>query len=128
MRRAKPNLLVFNAICLRFPVVPLYRLSAKREDAFMVVVGNYRNRAELRKKPRRQFHYTARIFIDKDSPPIACSISDISHSGARIALERADKLPDTFVLLLTANGGARRRCRVIWRDGTNVGVQFPDNR
>jgi hypothetical protein len=94
----------------------------------MVVVGNYRNRAELRKKPRRQFHYTAKIFTDKDSPPIACTISDISQNGARIALERAEKVPDNFLLLLTANGGARRQCRVIWRDGTNVGVQFPENR
>ena len=94
----------------------------------MGVVGNYRNRAELRKKPRRQFHYTAKIFTAKDSPPITCSISDISQNGARIALEREENLPDTFMLLLTANGGARRQCRVIWRDGMNIGVQFPENR
>ena len=94
----------------------------------MVVVGNYRNRAELRKKPRRQFHYTARILTDKDTPPIACSIADISESGARLALERDEELPETFILLLTANGGARRHCRVIWRDGLTIGVEFPDHR
>ncbi len=54
----------------------------------MVVVGNYRNRAELRKKPRRHFNYNAKILKDKDSPLCACSISDISDSGARLALEK----------------------------------------
>jgi hypothetical protein len=93
----------------------------------MVVVGNYRNRAELRKKPRRHFHYNARILLGKDTPLIICSISDISQTGARIALEGDEKLPDTFILLLTPNGDARRHCRVIWRDGLNVGVQFPES-
>lgn len=94
----------------------------------MVVVGNYRNRAELRKKPRRQFHYDAKILKGKDVPILGCSISDISDSGARLNLEADVELPDTFVLLLTPNGGARRHCRLIWRDGLTVGVKFPDNR
>ncbi len=94
----------------------------------MVVIGNYRNRAELRKKPRRQFHYNAQILIDQKSPPIACSISDISESGARLSLEGEQALPDTFMLLLTRNGGARRQCRMIWRDGLTMGVEFPDHK
>jgi PilZ domain-containing protein len=61
-------------------------------------------------------------FIDKTTPPIACSISDISESGARLAL------PETFMLLLTANGGARRHCRVVWREGLMIGVEFPEHR
>ena len=95
----------------------------------MVLIGNnYRNRAELRKKPRRQFHYNARILVDKNVPLIDCSISDISATGARIALENHETLPDTFMLLLTQNGGARRHCRVVWREEFMIGVQFPDGR
>ena len=94
----------------------------------MVVIGNFRNRAELRKKPRRQFHYNAKILKDKDTPALACSISDISESGARLHLASEVELPDTFWLLLTANGEARRHCRVIWRDGLAVGVKFPESR
>jgi hypothetical protein len=41
------------------------------------MAGNSRNRAEARKKPRQQFHYTARILTDNKSPLIVCSISDI---------------------------------------------------
>lgn len=94
----------------------------------MVVIGNFRNHAELRKKPRRQFHYTARIVADKDAPALACSIQDISETGARIALEQDSELPETFLLLLTPNGHARRHCRIIWREGINIGVEFPQPR
>jgi PilZ domain len=93
----------------------------------MVAVGNYRNRAEVRKNPRQNFHYNTRIFIDKDQPPIACSISDISHSGARLTLKEEQELPEAFTLLLTPNGGARRHCRVVRCDGLIVGVQFPES-
>jgi hypothetical protein len=37
-------------------------------------------------------------------------------------------LPDRFFLLLTPNGAAHRRCRLIWRDGLTFGVKFPDTR
>jgi hypothetical protein len=127
MRCGKFNLLVFNVIFLGFSVAPLCRLSGEWGDLLMVVIGNYRNRAELRKKPR-QFHYDANILSGKDTPPLACSIADISESGARLNLENNAELPDNFILLLTAIGGARRQCRVIWRDGATVGVKFPDNR
>lgn len=92
----------------------------------MVVIGNYRTHAELRKKPRRQFHYNARILIDEKTPAIACSIADISEGGARLTLERDKELPEAFMLLLTANGDARRNCHVVWRTGLTIGVEFPD--
>jgi len=94
----------------------------------MVVAGNYRPGAELRRKPRRPIQYSARIFTDKKGPPHACSIFDISESGARIVLAREEELPDRFVLLLSVSGDARRICRVIWRAGLTIGVEFPDNR
>lgn len=93
----------------------------------MVAPSNYQNRAELRKKARRQFHYNARILIDTKAPPIACSISDISDRGARLTLERDNELPESFMLLLTASGGARRHCRTVWRTGVTLGVEFSDH-
>ena len=91
----------------------------------MVVVGNFRNRAELRKKPRRQFHYNARILVEVNAPLVPCAIVDISESGARLSLENDDALPETFTLLLTRNGRTRRHCRVVWRDGPTLGVEYP---
>jgi hypothetical protein len=89
----------------------------------MVISGNYRSGAELRKRPRRQFHYTAKIVIDQSEPRL-CTISDISHTGARVVLEKDEPLPDRFVLLLSRNGDAQRQCRIVWRTGASVGVEF----
>lgn len=89
----------------------------------MVISGNYRNRAELRKRPRRQFHYVAKIVIDAGVPR-PCTISDISQTGARLVLEKEETLPEHFILLLSVSGGARRRCRLVWRTGMTVGVEF----
>jgi len=91
----------------------------------MVVVGNFRNRAELRRKPRRNFHYNASILIDATSAPCPCAIADISATGARIVLEAECELPERFILLLTPSGEARRHCRLVWRNGLAVGVEFP---
>jgi hypothetical protein len=89
----------------------------------MAISGNHQNSAELRKKPRRQFHYAAKIVVG-DGAPISCTIFDVSHTGARLVLENNDKLPDRFILLLATNGGARRDCRVVWRTGQSLGVEF----
>jgi len=88
----------------------------------MVVVGNFRNRAELRKKPRRQFQFTARIFINKETLPIKCMIANVS--GARLVLEKGQDLLERFVLLITENGSAWCNCRIFWRTGPAVGVEF----
>jgi PilZ domain len=90
-------------------------------------VGNNRAAKELRKKPRRQFHYNAKILTSEKGQPRNCQIADISESGARIILERDENPPPRFLLLLSVRSGTRRVCRVVWRKGLNVGVQFPRN-
>lgn len=92
----------------------------------MVVVGaGYRSQTELRKKPRRSFHYRARIVLTKKEQSRPCAIEDISESGARIVLEKDEELPKRFLLLLTSRGVARL-CREVWRDDRTVGVEFVD--
>ena len=91
----------------------------------MVVIGNFRNRAELRRKPRRQFHYSASVLLDGTSSPQPCAICDISATGARIMLESECELPERFILLLSRSGEARRHCRLVWRNGLSAGVAFP---
>jgi hypothetical protein len=70
----------------------------------MVVIGNFRSRAELRKSPRRQMHYNAAIAIAGDNQPHLCRIVDISNTGARLQLEEDCELPYRFLLLLTKGG------------------------
>jgi hypothetical protein len=53
-----------------------------------------------------------------------CVLSDISDTGARLAVEDSKALPNRFMLLLSGTGSARRRCRVIWREANQIGVAF----
>jgi hypothetical protein len=91
----------------------------------VVVVGNYRSGAELRKKPRRSFHYNAAV-LTEDNQLHRCATADVSETGARLVLETDWELPERFVLLLSRGGGTRRLCRKVWRDGLTVGVEFPE--
>jgi len=102
------------------------KLMAPLECFAVVAVGISRNRPELRKKRRRQFHYKATVLVDETGTRLSCSLTDVSEGGARILLESDCDLPERFVLLLTESGEAWRRCRVIWRRGKTVGVAFPD--
>lgn len=81
-------------------------------------------RAELRRKRRQPFRYSANILIDQNSNTRSCSISDISDSGARLLIDDEGDLPDQFSLLLNTSGQVRRVCRVVWRDGKALGVKF----
>lgn len=68
-------------------------------------------------------HYTASIVAGADGR-LSCAILDVSDSGARLELETPAEVPDRFHLVLSGNGTPHRACRVIWRDGKQVGVTF----
>lgn len=67
--------------------------------------------------------YNAVLVLD-DETVQACTLSDISDTGARIDVETAEQLPDRFTLLLSGNGAPQRMCRVVWRQPTQIGVNF----
>jgi hypothetical protein len=71
--------------------------------------------------PKRQGAWIATIAGGGRLP---CTLWDISELGARIAVPRPKSLPPGFVLMLTHDGRSRRCCRIVWRSGTQVGVQF----
>lgn len=54
-----------------------------------------------------------------------CRLTDISNGGVRLYAERLF-VPDDFVLWMTGEATQRRRCRVVWRLGHEVGAQFID--
>jgi hypothetical protein len=81
-------------------------------------------RTEQRKKKRRPLRQNAWVTAGKGAPLIACSTSDISESGARIALENAADLPENFLLMFTTNGNPIRWCRAVWRSANQIGVSF----
>jgi hypothetical protein len=79
---------------------------------------------EKRKNLRRSINYPAYIDLGDASPLRECSLCDASQEGAQLLVADPNGLPDDFILALSADGAARRHCRVVWRTKTQVGVEF----
>jgi hypothetical protein len=69
-------------------------------------------------------HLPARIDTGQGLRLLHCVIDDLWEFGARITLVVDAKLPGEFVLVLSAQGDARRRCRALWRDHLELSVEF----
>jgi hypothetical protein len=54
-----------------------------------------------------------------------CVVRDISSLGARLALISTASVPDRFDLTFDM-ARTRRRCRVIWRSPTQIGIEFQE--
>ena len=80
--------------------------------------------AEKRKNLRRSIAYPAFIDLGDGSPPRECTFCDASQEGALLAVAEPDSVPDEFILALSSDGAARRRCRVAWRIENQIGVEF----
>ncbi|MCX7312743.1 MAG: PilZ domain-containing protein [Hyphomicrobiales bacterium] len=79
---------------------------------------------EKRKTPRRSMSYPAFLDVGADKPPVKCTLCDASQEGAQLAVANPAELPNEFILALSSNGAARRRCRVVWRTEAQIGVEF----
>jgi hypothetical protein len=80
---------------------------------------------ERRKIARRIINRVAQFNTDDGSLPRSCMISDISEGGARLYCET--DMPQRFTLTVSGDSGeARRECRVVWRLGRELGVEFTD--
>jgi hypothetical protein len=82
------------------------------------------NTSEKRRTIRRSISYPALIDPGDGSPPRECSLCDASKEGAQLMVADPASLPERFILALSADGAARRRCQIIWRQEKLVGVRF----
>jgi hypothetical protein len=80
--------------------------------------------SEKRKKLRRSVTYPAFLDLGDGSPALVCTLCDASQEGAQLAVADSESLPDEFILALSADGAARRHCRVVWRTERQIGVEF----
>jgi hypothetical protein len=51
-------------------------------------------------------------------------LDEISDRGARLRVDVPDDVPDRFTLLLKGDVVKLRRCQVVWRSASHVGVEF----
>ena len=54
---------------------------------------------------------------------VACTVRDVSATGARLRAESSVSIPDTFELIIEVDG-LEADCQVIWRKANEVGVKF----
>jgi hypothetical protein len=61
-----------------------------------------------------------------DGQMCACSVHDISKTGAMLFLAVMEELPGEFLLEIPGNTKVVRRCHRVRQEGQTVGVRFPD--
>ena len=79
---------------------------------------------DRRSSPRKTVVQTAWLNLGGDIPPIICVLWDISETGARLVIPSPESLPDQIYLLMARDERPGRPCRVMWRKGTDVGLEF----
>src|SRR5688572_23635583 len=79
---------------------------------------------EKRRCHRQSLKYPAKIDVGDGTPLRHCVLVDISATGARVIVEKPDQIPNRFSLLLAAEHGTRRRCKVVWREANQLGLEF----
>lgn len=77
-----------------------------------------------RKSPRHNVATPAMIYDADGNALIACTLRDISATGAGLKLSQDVPLPKSFLLALTRDGNVRRLCETVWQLSTVAGVRF----
>jgi hypothetical protein len=86
-------------------------------------------RAEKRKMQRKSLQRRVWIDLANGAPAIECALGNMSDSGAKLIFSNeVGELPNQFVLLLAQDGRVARQCRLAWKYGEEVGVEFTARR
>lgn len=82
-----------------------------------------------RRRSRRTYVTAPGALARLDGSLIArVTVRDVSATGAKIALAGpVGDLPEEFVLVLSRDGRAQRRCTMAWRTETGMGLRFNGN-
>ena len=79
---------------------------------------------ESRRTPRQAIGSKAWIRLDGGFSVRPCRLVDMSSTGVRIMLEAPRDVAGQFSLLLSRDAAPGRRCRVKWRNGSEIGAEF----
>jgi PilZ domain len=74
-----------------------------------------------RRAARRNVKRAAQISFARKS--VTCMVRNVSATGAAIEAANLAAIPDSFTLVLEMETAARR-CAVVWRKATQIGVEF----
>jgi hypothetical protein len=77
--------------------------------------------AETRIAPRHRVMKPAKI--EYGGYKIACTVRDLSITGAALEVSDQREIPETFTLIMP-DDGLRLPCHVVWRRDYRIGVAF----
>ncbi len=86
-----------------------------------------RTSKERRNVARHRYRKRAHIAVEDHGAVIDCVVYDLSELGACLNVENPLGIPDSFTLViddLVIGHASVRKCRVAWRSGTQIGVEF----
>ena len=72
--------------------------------------------------PRRRILKGGKIVINHGYSTFACTVRNLSDTGARLKVAGIIGIPDSFELVM--DDGARFACSVAWKTETEIGVRF----
>ena len=85
-------------------------------------------RSEKRKNQRQPIQRHVWIDLANGAPLIECELGNMSDKGAKLVLPGRRDLPVQFVLRLAKDGRVARKCRIAWKQGDTIGVEFTARR
>jgi hypothetical protein len=80
-------------------------------------------RKHFKREIRRARHTSAWIVLAGRADQ-ECQVLDLSANGVKVIAEMPSEVPSRFELAFTQSDQKRRVCKVIWRRGKVIGVQF----
>ena len=75
---------------------------------------------DRRTAPRMRMLKSGKIFLGSWGVP--CTVRNLSETGACLQVQTTYGIPATFELAIADD--QRRSCKIVWLDGTKLGVQF----
>jgi PilZ domain len=79
---------------------------------------------ERRRSKRRRMVCTAWVLSQHSELPSVAVLWDISLLGARLTVADCNALSDRFSLLIARDERPGMPCRVAWRSGQQIGIEF----
>jgi hypothetical protein len=75
---------------------------------------------DRRTAPRMRMLKSGKIFLGSWGVP--CTVRNLSETGACLQVQTTYGIPSTFEFVMSDQ--LHKTCKVIWLDGTKLGVQF----
>ena len=91
-------------------------------SVFIMVEARTDDRAAVdERRDVARYTVTTPATIAFGSRTVACTVRDVSATGAALNLASRPRLPKQFTL---TSAGSALPCRVVWRKGKNIGIAF----